>query len=83
MSAFVHAQDLQGKSLYAFVYVCLDICVYPCVLVSATENQRVALYNLRPRGSVKCGHGPQLGECQFVGMKPLLEQNPAARKPVS
>lgn len=66
--AVVAFQDLcmhrskQYKSLSVFVvvYVCLHICVHPCMLVLTTENLWVTLCNVRPRGSVKYGHGLKL-----------------------
>lgn len=36
------------------------MCICLCVLVSTTESLWVTLYNVRPRGSVKCGHGLKL-----------------------
>lgn len=63
ISVFVYACTVDySMRLFVFdcLHVCLHICVHPCMLVSTTENQWATLYNLRPEGSVKCGHGLKL-----------------------
>lgn len=89
ITVFVYACTLD-YSMSLFVFDCLHVCTYVCIHACRCQLQRTSGRHYiiwGPRGVLNVDTAwsscLRQQECQHVGEEPLLEQNPAARKPLS